>query len=307
MRQRRVSGIDGRLAVYAELILRAESEDASEYSRGALDFDASRTVAAPAICPCSAEDCVAEVGQDIESSQRTDVPLRWYQRLSPRYGIPEGYDRVYVEFGCGRGSFINAMAAEDPEGLYIGIEGCKTIIISAIEKTCSAGLKNVRYIDAFVNDAALAFEECSLAGVLLNFSDPWPKDRHADRRLTAPAKAESYFRILKPNGFAAVKTDHEALFEYSLETFAGAGFHIAMSTRDLTGSAALSTGFVAEQYRDAKTPGVDMPADLPTDTSADATAAMPIIAARAAATPTEYERRFRSLGQPIFHFIAQRV
>jgi len=191
------------------------------------------------------------------------------------------------------------MAAEDPEGLYIGIEGCKTIIISAIEKTRSAGLQNVRYIDAFVNDAASAFAECSLAGVFLNFSDPWPKDRHADRRLTAPAKAESYFHILKPSGFASVKTDHEALFKYSLDTFAGAGFHIEIFTRDLAGSAghagpvdhadpaARSTGAASEPGQAANTKAAD--------------ASM-----RAAATPTEYEKRFRSLGQRIFYFKARR-
>ena len=192
------------------------------------------------------------------------------QRLSPQYELPEGYEKVYVELGCGRGLFINTMAAEDPGALYIGAEGCKTILIRALAGTREAALPNVRYIDAFINEPASAFTEGSLAGIFLNFSDPWPKDRHADRRLTAPAKAEAYLRLLAPGGFASVKTDSEAFFRYSLETFTKAGFSIAGSACDIANTAGS---------------GIEP-------------------AARAAATPTEYELRFRSLGCRVYQFTA---
>jgi len=232
MRQRRVGGIDERLAPYKDLILS---------------------------------------GEDVRAPAATDRPVRWYQRSSPRYALPEGFERVYAEFGCGRGRFINAMAAEDPEGLYIGIEGCKTIVISALAKTRAAALTNVRYIDAFMNDAGAAFGEGTLSGLFLNFSDPWPKDRHADRRLTAPAKAEAYMRILASGGFASFKADGEPFFEYSLAAFAEAGFEIAGAACDI--------------------------ATAVCDTD---------IADRAAATPTEYELKFRGLGRQIYSFTAIR-
>ena len=182
MRQRRVTGIEERLAPYADLILSGDNE--------------------------------------------IDRNMRWYQRSSPRYILPAGFERIYAEFGCGRGLFINNLAAEDPGGLYIGIEGCKTIVIRALEKTRAAEHNNVRYIDGFVNDAESAFDKESLSGVFLNFSDPWPKDRHADRRLTSPGKAEKYLRVLKEGGFVSFKADGEEFFNYSLKTFTEAGFHI---------------------------------------------------------------------------------
>ena len=234
MRQRHVNGIDEKLAGYADLILRPATD-----------------------CPSV---------QLLPSGR----PVRWYQRTSQLYQIPEGYERIYAEFGCGRGRFISAMAAGDPEALYIGIEGCKTIVAKAMAKAKAADSKNIRFIDSFINDAGTAFEEDSLSGLFLNFSDPWPKDRHEDRRLTAPAKAKAYLRILKPGGFVLLKTDGEAFFKYSLASFAGAGFQIA--------------GCVCEIAKEA---GCDM-----------------TIIERAIATPTEYEERFRALDQPIYRFLA---
>jgi len=185
--------------------------------------------------------------------------------------MPEGFNRVYAEIGCGRGLFINEMAAADPEGLYIGVEGCKTIVIRAIEKSSKASIDNVRYIDSFINDAEAAFGEETLSGIFLNFSDPWPKDRHADRRLTAPAKTCKYYRVLKEGGFVSLKTDGEAFFNYSLKTFAESGFNIAGAVCDIA------------------TAGCDT-----------------VITERAAATPTEYELKFRAEGRPVYQFTAMK-
>jgi len=104
--------------------------------------------------------------------------------------------------------------------------------------------------------------------LFLNFSDPWPKVRHADRRLTAPAKAGGYFRALKSGGFVSLKTDGEAFFKYSLAAFTSAGF------------------VIAEPPPCILSPGL-----------AD-------IAERAASTPTEYELKFLALGLPVFRFTA---
>ena len=242
MRQRRVKGIDEKLAAYADLIL---SSGASDYSSVELHDEVKK-----------------KAGEGYPSVQLlpSGRPVRWYQRSSPRYTLPVGYERTYVEFGCGCGRFINEMADKDLKALYIGVEGCKTVVVKALAKTRAAGFVNIRYIDAFINDAGAAFEESSLDGVFLNFSDPWPKERHAGRRLTAPEKAGVYLRILKPGGIAVFKTDSEEFFHFSVASFIGAGFKIV---------------------------------DLSNE-----------VADRAVSTPTEYELRFRSLGQPIYHFKA---
>jgi tRNA (guanine-N7-)-methyltransferase len=210
-------------------------------------------------------------------------PGRWYERETPRYVIPEGFADapLFVEFGCGKGDFLNALAGS-PEAvqtgaLMIGIEGGGSIILPALRKTAEAGLPNVRYINHYVNDASKAFAPASLGGIFLNFSDPWPKDRHADRRPTAPTKAAAYLSVLKPSGFAVLKTDGKALYEYSLDTFRAAGFTIVCQTDNL-------------ETRQSVCP----------------TAPVPEMALAGAATQTEYERRFRGLGCPISCFIALR-
>ena len=210
-------------------------------------------------------------------------PGRWYEREAQRYIIPEQFkdSQVYVEFGCGKGDFINALS-QTPDALkkgalMVGIEGGGSIILAAMRKTDEAGFSNVRYINSYVNDAAKAFAPDSLDGLFLNFSDPWPKDRHADRRLTAPSKAAAYHSVLKPGGFAVMKTDGKALYEYSLETIRAAGFSMLYQTTDL---------------------GSGLPEDLSPE--------IPEMALNGVMTQTEYERRFRGLGYPIYCFIAIR-
>ena len=208
MRQRRVTGIEERIAPYADLILQGD------YSSSEVFFNH----------PAGA------------GTKNTFYYPRWYQRPSPEYVLPEGFSRTYVELGCGRGRFINALAAADPEGLYIGAEGCRTIVIRALEKTRAGGLSNVRYIDSFINDITTAFAEESLDGLFLNFSDPWPKERHAERRLTSPSKASNYFQTIKSGGVVVFKTDGEAFYDYSRAAFLSAGFII--TEQDAKGIAA---------------------------------------------------------------------
>jgi len=280
MRQRRVTGIEERLAPYAELILKSQvagPEVPLRFARESVrqicgDPSAAGGGEPQEPSPSGSEESSAAGYKTQGTSPLSARHTRWYQRLSPRYLLPEGFERVYAEFGCGRGLFINTMAAADPGGLYIGIEGCKTIVIRGLAKTKEASLTNVRYIDEFVNDAGAAFGENSLAGIFLNFSDPWPKDRHADRRLTAPKKAEAYFRVLAPGGFASVKTDGRAFFEYSLDSFEKAGFGIAGSGCEIAREVC---------HKDT--------------------------AARAAETPTEYELKFREEGKPIYQFTAMKL
>ena len=161
---------------------------------------------------------------------------------------------LYVEIGCGKGQFIIKKAAADPEGRYLAIEGQETVILRAAEKAMcvsgetdwpenvpgeermegvSAKLDNLKFISCFVEHMEDFFEEDQLSGVYLNFSDPWPKARHAKRRLTYHKRLTDYAWALKPGGFIEIKTDNDDLFEFTLEEIEAAGLHITEMTRDL--------------------------------------------------------------------------
>ena len=163
---------------------------------------------------------------------------------------------LYVEIGCGKGQFIIKKAASDPDGRYLAIEGQETVILRAAEKAMcvsgetdwpenvpgeermegvSAKLDNLKFVNCFVEHMADFFEENQLTGVYLNFSDPWPKARHAKRRLTYHKRLTDYAWALKPGGFIEIKTDNDDLFEFTLEEIEGAGpmLRITEMTRDL--------------------------------------------------------------------------
>jgi tRNA (guanine-N7-)-methyltransferase len=292
MRQRRVTGIEERLAPYSDLILKAVNCASAPCAPG--PYRSAGTQIADRNANNSARRIVR-----FYSPQ--EYHLRWYQRPSELYEIPKGFDRVFAEFGCGRGKFINTLAEKDPSGLYIGIEGCKTIVLRAIQKTHTSGLNNLFYIDSFVNDAATAFEEKTLDGLFLNFSDPWPKERHAERRLTAPAKAASYKRVLKPGGFVILKTDSKALFDYSLKSFEDAGFHFVIADHENSINDH-ETATICEARL-----SLDLMDSCGADTSLyDRQFATHNVAALAISTTTEYEERFRAIGQPVYLFRALR-
>ena len=129
---------------------------------------------------------------------------------------------VYLELGCGKGQFILEYAKKYPERNYIGIEGQESVCLRAMEKAAQRGvnhegLKNIMFVSEFIEDISEYFAEDELSGIYLNFSDPWPKARHAKRRLTYEGKLKAYFNILKQGSSIEVKTDNDELFEFTLE------------------------------------------------------------------------------------------
>ncbi|MDD2216920.1 MAG: tRNA (guanosine(46)-N7)-methyltransferase TrmB [Eubacteriales bacterium] len=159
---------------------------------------------------------------------------------------------IFVEIGCGKGQFINAHSMLYPNRNYVGIEGQDSVILRALEKTAATesrakqlncddsrekGLSgNIMYINKFVGDITEIFASRELCGVYLNFSDPWPKDRHAKRRLMHVDRLRSYFRVLEENSFVEIKTDNEELFEFALMQIKEGGHFIEEITRDLKAS-----------------------------------------------------------------------
>lgn len=143
---------------------------------------------------------------------------------------------IYLEIGCGKGQFIYSYASHNPDKNYIAIEGQENVVLRALEKAEAGGLKNLRIFIDFVQDIKDYFEEGELAGIYLNFSDPWPKARHAKRRLTYHKRLVNYKEIIGEDGCIEFKTDNEGLFEFTLEEIQLGEFEIVEMSRDLHSS-----------------------------------------------------------------------
>ena len=140
---------------------------------------------------------------------------------------------LHIEVGMGKGRFITELAAAHPEINYIGIERYTSVLLKAVEKRSLLFLPNLYFLCVDARTLLDIFDEGEVDRIYLNFSDPWPKDRHAKRRLTSPQFMALYDRILAPEGQVEFKTDNMGLFDYSLESIPEAGWTIIASTKDL--------------------------------------------------------------------------
>lgn len=137
------------------------------------------------------------------------------------------------EIGCGKGSFVVGMAQKHPDINFIAVEKVADVLMLAMEKAAAAGVDNVLFVRGDALQVCECFADGELSGLYLNFSDPWPKARHAKRRLTAPAFLEVYRRVLAPGASVEMKTDNDGLFEYSLESFGLCHYQLSQVDRDL--------------------------------------------------------------------------
>lgn len=144
---------------------------------------------------------------------------------------------IYLEIGCGKGNFITKHAFAEPDCNFIACEGQLSVVLRALEKAEASGSGNLRVFIDFVNDLEDYFEVGELSGIYLNFSDPWPKARHAKRRLTYRGRLQNYKKVLKPDGFIEFKTDNEGLFAFTLEEIEACGYEMIEMSRDLHGEA----------------------------------------------------------------------
>lgn len=158
---------------------------------------------------------------------------------------------LFLEIGCGKGNFIIRKALDNPDKNYIAIEGQETVILRALEKAraVDGGIPNLKFMMTFVHSMDEFFTEGQLEGIYLNFSDPWPKARHEKRRLTYRDRLRDYAWALKPGGFVEVKTDNDALYDFTLEEIEAAGYQITEQTRDLHSSSFESKNTTTE-YED---------------------------------------------------------
>jgi len=160
---------------------------------------------------------------------------------------------IHIEIGMGKGQFLLTLAKQNPNINYIGIERYSSVLLRALEKFDTEefmGLQNIRFIcmDAFELPEVFSLGE--VAKIYLNFSDPWPKSRHANRRLTSTRFFGQYDKVLDKDGVVEFKTDNRPLFEFSLEQVEEAGWRLLAHTFDLHHDEAMNEGNVMTEYEE---------------------------------------------------------
>jgi len=176
-----------------------------------------------------AKQKLAEYGH-IAIAMPEDFKGKWKQEVF-------GNDNpLHIEIGTGKGRFISQMALRNPDINYIGIEIQESVIVTALDKVIENDIKNLRLCRVDASNLIEYFEAGEVDRIYLNFSDPWPKKRHAKRRLTSPVFLKSYEEVLVKDGEIHFKTDNQGLFEYSLMSFSEYGLVLHYVNLDLHNS-----------------------------------------------------------------------
>lgn len=162
---------------------------------------------------------------------------------------------VYIEVGMGKGRFLTDLALAHPENNYAGIERYSSVLFRALQKREAleaegTSMPNLCYMCIDAEDLPKIFGKGEVKGIYLNFSDPWPKDRHAKRRLTSRQFLKRYDEILATDGKIEFKTDNRALFEFSLEEVKEAGWTLEEYTFDLHHDERLMQGNIMTEYEE---------------------------------------------------------
>lgn len=159
---------------------------------------------------------------------------------------------ICIEVGMGKGRFITELAGQNPDKNYVGIEKYSSVLLRALEKRETLPeLANLYFLRMDAEDLPEVFGKNEVSAIYLNFSDPWPKDRHAKRRLTSHEFLARYEKILKKDGTLEFKTDNKDLFDFSLEEMKNAeGWELTAFTYDLHHDVVLSEGNVMTEYEE---------------------------------------------------------
>ncbi len=159
-------------------------------------------------------------------------------------------NEIHIEIGMGKGKFIYEMARRNPGINYIGIEKYSSVLLRAVQKMQQEPLSNLKFIRMDAEEIAEVFAENEVDKIYLNFSDPWPKDRHAKRRLPSKEFLARYNQFLKKDGFLEFKTDNRGLFDFAVEQLPEAGWKAKAVTYDLHHNEEMVAGNVMTEYEE---------------------------------------------------------
>lgn len=157
---------------------------------------------------------------------------------------------IHIEIGMGKGKFIHTMAKEHPDINYIGIEKYSSVLLRAIQKMEEDELPNLKFLRMDAENITKVFGKEEADKIYLNFSDPWPKDRHAKRRLPSREFLARYDVILKKDGKLEFKTDNKDLFDFAVEELEPAGWQAEIVTYDLHADKELMQGNIMTEYEE---------------------------------------------------------
>lgn len=204
-----------------------------------------------------ARDAIAESPLVIHEPEK--LKGKWRERF--------GNNRpIRIEIGMGKGKFIHELAEKNPKVNYIGIEKYSSVLLRALQKMEAFPVPNLFFLRMDAENITEVFDTGEVERIYLNFSDPWPKDRHAKRRLPSAEFLKRYDRILEKDGVLEFKTDNKGLFDFALEEVPAAGWEALKISFDL--------------HRDE-----EMGRDN---------------------VMTEYEEKFSALGNPIYKYVIKR-
>ena len=205
----------------------------------------------------SAKQELAESPYVVNETAQSELRSRWSEYF-------ENDHPIHIEIGMGKGQFLLELARREPEINFIGIERYSSVLVHPVRKLeALAPLHNIVLLRMDAERLTEVFAPGEVNRIYLNFSDPWPKDRHAKRRLPGRVFLGRYEQVLVPGGLVEFKTDNRGLFDFALEEAKEAGWTIDACTYDLHHDPVMNEGNIM----------------------------------------TEYETRFSGLGNPIFKLI----
>lgn len=153
-------------------------------------------------------------------------PTRFRGRWQEKFGRQAP---LHVEIGMGLGRHLVEYARRHPEMNHVGLEMKMHRIYTARHKALRQGVRHICFTPGDAIRSLEAFADGEVDRLTLLFSDPWPREQDAHRRLTAPGYVALYKRVLRPGGLLHFRTDDPGLFAFSLESLAAAGFELHVS------------------------------------------------------------------------------
>lgn len=159
---------------------------------------------------------------------------------------------LYIEIGMGKGRFIVDNALKYPDINFIGIERYSSVLLRALQKLDELETipSNLKFICMDAKSVEDVFEKGEVDKIYLNFSDPWPKDRHAKRRLPSREFLKRFDKVLKADGVIEFKTDNRGLFDFAVEELEPAGWKLKELTYDLHNDPKMNEGNIMTEYEE---------------------------------------------------------
>ena len=189
-------------------------------------------------------EVIAESPYVVPEDTLEDCPGTWHEIFGNDHPI-------HIEIGMGKGRFLHTLAKLNPQINYVGIEKYSSVLLRAIQKMEEDELPNLKFIRMDAEDIDKVFGKGEVDRIYLNFSDPWPKARHARRRLTSPDFFARYDKVLVQDGQVEFKTDNRDLFDFSVESLGESEtWGISECTYDLHHDEIMNVGNIMTEYEE---------------------------------------------------------